>query len=129
LAEKEKPYPTSPSGMPGVQTMLSVLTTFVSQGRLSFEQLVSMACTRPAEMYGIAGKGRIEAGFDADIVLLDPTRSRVVEKQMLQSKCGWSPYEGESLIGWPEAVVLDGTIVVRSDERIGVPCGRMLQFE
>jgi len=129
LEEKAQPYPSSPSGMPGVQTMLSVLFTFVSQGRLSPSKLVAMACERPAELYGIRGKGRLEVGFDADIVLVDPGRKRVFERSMVQSKCGWSPYEGEELTGWVEHVILCGSVVIRENERIGAPLGQMLRFE
>jgi dihydroorotase len=128
LEEKSLPYPQSPSGMPGVQTMLPVLLTLVHQGRLSLELVVKMACESPARLYGIYGKGRIEGGADADLVLVDLDRSLKVERRMLQSKCGWSPYEGEVLTGWPETVVLGGRLVVRSGERVEDPAGRVLRF-
>ena len=128
LEEKAQPYPKSPSGMPGVQTMLSVLLTFVSQGRLSANKLVEMACEKPAALYDIKGKGRLQVGYDADITLVDPNRTAVFERSMVQSKCGWSPYEGEPLTGWVEHVVLGGEVVVRSGELVGTPAGRMLQF-
>lgn len=128
LEEKSKAYPGSPSGMPGVQTLLSVLFTFVNQGRLSLSKLVEMACEKPAEIYGIQGKGRIETGFDADLTLVDPKRSQVFTKSMVQSKCGWSPYEGEVLTGWVEHVVVSGSIAIRENERIGQPAGQMLRF-
>lgn len=129
LEEKAQPYPKSPSGMPGVQTMLSVLMTFVSQGRLTATKVVEMACEKPAELYGIRGKGRIEVGFDADITLVDPKRTQVFERSMVQSKCGWSPYEGESLTGWVEHVILGGNIVVSSNELLGKPSGQMMRFD
>lgn len=128
LEEKAQPYPKSPSGMPGVQTMLSVLLTFVSQGRLSANKLVEMACEKPAELYDIKGKGHLAVGYDGDITLVDPNRTTVFERSMVQSKCGWSPYEGEALTGWVEHVVLGGEVVVRSGELVGSPAGRMLQF-
>lgn len=129
IEEKQRPYPESPSGMPGVQTLLPVLLTFAHQGRIDLPTVVRMVCERPAELYGIQGKGRLEVGFDADLVLIDPQRSRIVDKSMLQSKCGWSPFEGEELTGWPVAVVLGGRVVVRDDDRIGVPEGRTLTFD
>ncbi|MDR3688642.1 MAG: dihydroorotase [Fimbriimonas sp.] len=128
LAEKSQPYPASPSGMPGVQTMLSVLLTFASQGRIGIETIVRMACEAPALIYGIHGKGRIEVGFDADLTLVDAKRSRVFERSMVQSKCGWSPYEGETLTGWVEHVVLNGRVAVREGQLAGSPTGRMLDF-
>lgn len=128
LEEKSGQYPASPSGMPGVQTMLSVLLTFVSQGRFSAETLVRMACEAPAELYGITGKGRLKVGFDADIILVDPHRKQIFERSMVQSKCGWSPYEGEMLTGWVEHVLLNGTATVKSGELCGTARGQMLSF-
>jgi dihydroorotase len=128
LAEKSQPYPASPSGMPGVQTMLPVLLTFAAQGRLDIQTIVRMACENPAKLYGIRGKGRLEVGFDADLVLIDPSRRYVFERSMVESKCGWSPYEGETLTGSVEHVFVNGRHAVRDGERIAPPAGRMLEF-
>jgi len=128
LEEKARPYPTSPSGMPGVQTMLPVLLTFVSQGRLSLETVVRMACEAPAALYNIQGKGFLSPGYDADFLLVDLQRSRIIERSMLASKCGWSPYEGETLTGWPVHVFLGGRPLVREGALQGSPSGRMLEF-
>lgn len=128
LEEKAKPYPSSPSGMPGVQTILPVLLTFAAQGRLSLEQTVQMACQRPAELYSIEGKGRLETGMDADLAVIDPQRSYIFERAMVQSKCGWSPYEGETLTGAVEHVVLNGRVALRDGERIGQADGQQLAF-
>jgi dihydroorotase len=129
LEEKAKPYPQSPSGMPGVQTMLPVLLTFVAQGRLTMTRLVQMACERPADLYGIRGKGRLLVGHDADLVIVDPCHRYTFERSMVESKCGWSPYEGETLIGSVEHVVLSGRVAVRERERQGVPAGQQLRFD
>lgn len=128
LEEKAKPFPGSPSGMPGVQTLMMVLLRFVQQGRLSLETLVRMACERPASLYGIEGKGRLEVGMDADIALWDLDRTVVFERSMVQSKCGWSPYEGETLAAAPELVVVGGRVALESGEAIGAPSGTMLNF-
>lgn len=128
LEEKAQPYPKSPSGMPGVQTMLPVLLTFVAQGRLSMSRMVSMLCERPAELYGMRGKGRLDVGFDADLVLVDPARSYVFDRSMVASKSGWSPYEGETLTGSVEHVILGGKVVVRDGELIAPPSGQRLDF-
>jgi dihydroorotase len=122
LSEKALPYPASPSGMPGVETMLAVLLTFVAQGRLSLETVVRMACETPARLYGITGKGHIRVGYDADLVLLDPSRAFVCEAKNLHSRCGWTPYEGETLFGEIHGVFLNG------DREIG-PEGRQLRFD
>jgi dihydroorotase len=128
LDEKALPYPKSPSGMPGVQTMLPVLLTFCAQGRLDLTTVVRMAAQRPAQLYGIVNKGRIEAGFDADLTLVDPDRSYIFERAMVRSKCGWSPYEGERFTGAVEHVFLRGRHVVAFGEPVTAPSGDMLEF-
>lgn len=128
LEEKALPYPQSPSGMPGVQTLLPVLLTFVAQGRLDLQTLVKMASERPADLYGMTGKGRLAVGYDADITLVDPLKSYVFERSMVKSKCGWSPYESETLTGSVEAVVLNGKIAMRGGETVGSASGRQLVF-
>ena len=128
LEEKAQPYPTSPSGMPGVQTLMMALLRFVQQGRLSLETVVRMACERPAGLYGIEGKGRLEEGMDADLALWDLDRTVVFERGMVRSKCGWSPYEGETLAAAPEYVVVGGRVALESGEAVGEPSGEMLRF-
>lgn len=128
LEEKAKEYPASPSGMPGVQTILPVLLTFVAQGRLSLGTVVRMACETPAALYDMVGKGSISVGYDADIAIIDPNRSYVFERSMVQSKCGWSPYEGETLTGAVEHVVVGGRLSIRDGERVGQPAGTMIRY-
>ncbi len=128
LEEKAKPYPESPSGMPGVQTMLPVLLTFVAQGRLDLATVIRMACETPADLYSIQGKGRLAVGYDADLTLVDISKSYVFERSRVKSKCGWSPYEGETLTGSVEHVVLNGSLALRDGEAVGSPAGRMLEF-
>lgn len=128
LEEKAKPFPQSPSGMPGVQTLMMVLLQFVQQGRLSLETVVRMTCARPAELYGIAGKGRLAVGMDADLALWNLDRTVVFERGMVQSKCGWSPYEGETLVAAPEMVVVGGRVAMEGGEAVGSPGGAMLTF-
>lgn len=129
LEEKRKPYPGSPSGMPGVQTLLPALTTFAAHGRFSLETIVQMTSRAPARLFGISGKGEIAPGYDADLVLLDPARSYVLERSMIASKCAWSPYEGETFTGSVEAVVLGGRVAAREGELLGPASGQMLRFE
>ncbi|MBS1728571.1 MAG: dihydroorotase [Armatimonadetes bacterium] len=126
--EKAKPYPSSPSGMPGVETILPVLLTYAAQGRISYETLVRMFCETPAALYQIESKGRIEIGYDADFVLVDPHRRWTVDQSLLHSKCGWSPYDGEELIGQVQAVYLAGSLAAFEQEPVGNPMGRCLQF-
>lgn len=128
IEEKGKPYPSSPSGLPGVQTMLPVLLTFVNQGLLDLPTVVRMACENPACIYGIAAKGQLAVGYDADLVLLDMDRKIQVTDSMMASKCGWTPYVGETLVGWPEIVLLRGKMMVRNERFVGRPEGRPATF-
>jgi dihydroorotase len=127
--EKAKPYPQSPSGMPGVQTMLPVLLRFVHEGKLKLEDIARMACEHPAAIYGIKDRGFLKAGSLANLVLFDPSARFEVNESWLQSKCGWSPYEGESLFGKPEHVLLHGDLAVREGALVGTPRGCPVEFE
>lgn len=128
VEEKSKPYPQSPSGMPGVQTLLPVLLTFVSQGRLSWEDLVRMTAENPSRLFGLREKGMITERCDADLVLVDPARRVLFEASMVASKCGWSPYEGETFTGWPVRVMLHGKTVMQDSEVLGTPSGKAAQY-
>ncbi len=129
-AEKAKPYPQSPSGMPGVQTMLPVLLTLAQREKLfPIEQVVAMACENPARIYGIRGKGQVRIGFDADIVVVDLRAQRTVDRKWLKSKCGWSPFEGERLRGWPVHTIVGGKVAMRDGELVGRPMGRPVAFD
>lgn len=129
LEEKSMPYPESPSGIPGVQTLLPVMLNFVNEGLLSLQELVRMSCEGPARIYGIRGKGVLEEGMDADLSLVDLKARKVVEKSRLQSTCGWSPFEGMELQGWPVHVILGGRLIVRDGELTGSPSGTIPVFD
>lgn len=126
--EKSQPYPKSPSGMPGVQTLLPVLLTFVNQGRLSWEDLVRMTAENPSRLFGLREKGMVTERCDADLVLVDPKRAVLFEPSMVASKCGWSPYEGETFTGWPVRVMLHGKTVMQEGEVLGPPSGKAARY-
>ena len=128
LDEKAKPYPQSPSGMPGVQTMLPVLLTFFNQGKLTLEQIACLASENPARLFGLRDKGMIAPRYLADLVLVDPARKVRFERSMVASKCGWSPYEGETFTGWPVHVILQGKSVVQEGELTGTPSGKAAEY-
>jgi dihydroorotase len=128
LAEKAKPYPQSPSGMPGVQTLLPIMLDHVGGGRLTLERLVDLTSAGPARVYGIAGKGRIAVGYDADLTLVDLAARRTISIGMMASKCGWTPFEGMRVTGWPVTTIVGGRIVMRDGELIGTPTGRPVRF-
>jgi len=126
--EKAGDYPATPSGMPGVQTLLPLLLDHMNAGRLSLERLVDLTSAGPQRIYGVAGKGRIAAGYDADLTLVDLKARREITGAWLASKCGWSPFEGVTVAGWPAATVVRGRVVMRDDELQGVPAGQPVRF-
>jgi dihydroorotase len=126
--EKAKPYPASPSGMPGVQTLLPLLLDHCHAGRLSLARVVDLTSAGAQRIYGIAGKGRLALGYDADVTLVDLKAERVIEESWLASKCGWSPFAGRRVMGWPLATVIRGRVVVRDGELQGPPAGRPVSF-
>ena len=101
LPEKQQPYPGSPSGIPAVENSLALLLDQVHQGRCTIEQVVAWMCDGPARVWDIVGKGRIAAGYDADLVLVDMQRAALIRNENQQTKCKWSPWHGTKLTGWP----------------------------
>jgi dihydroorotase len=128
LEEKAKPYPASPSGMPGVQTLLPVMLDHVHKGRLTLQRLVDLTSHGPARIYDIAGKGRIAAGYDADLTLVDLGATRDITDEESASRCGWTPYAGLCVTGWPAATVIRGMVVMRDGETISAGQGQPVRF-
>ena len=128
LEEKAKPYPTSPSGMAGVQTLLPLLLDHMAEGRLTLERIVDLTSAGPQRIYNVAGKGRIAVGYDADLVLVDLETRRVIRNEWIASRCGWTPFDGREVKGWPKATILRGQFVMREDELIGTPIGQPVRF-
>jgi len=127
-AAKDQPYPASPSGMPGVQTLAPLLLNAVNAGRLSLERFVDLTSHGPARVYGIAGKGRLAVGYDADITIVDMKARRVIENDWIASRCGWTPYAGWTVTGWPIATLIRGRIAMREDEVLGAGSGEPVRF-
>jgi len=127
--EKAADYPNSPSGMPGVQTLLPLLLDHCQAGRLTLQRLVDLTSGGAARIFGLAAKGRLAVGYDGDVTLVDLKRKQVIEGSWLASKCGWSPFEGETVHGWPVATVLRGRVIMREGELIGTPCGQPVRFQ
>ncbi|MFN7171226.1 MAG: dihydroorotase [Fimbriimonadaceae bacterium] len=128
LEEKVKPFPSSPSGMPGVQTLLPVMLDFVNQGVLELTQLVQLLCENPASIFGVIDRGKIAPGMIADITAVDLNAKRPVEASWLQYKCGWSPFEGQELTGWPVHVVLGGEVALEDGEIALEKRGKQISF-
>jgi len=129
LEEKARPYPSSPSGMTGVQTLVPLLLDHVHAGRLTLERLVDLTAHGPQRIYGIAGKGRLAVGYDADLTLVDLGAKRTIENAWIRSRCGWTPFDGQDVTGWPLATVIRGGVVMREDELLGEPSGTPVRFQ
>lgn len=128
LEEKTRPYPASPSGMTGVQTLLPVMLDHVAAGRLSLQRLVELTSSNPARIFGLNGKGRLAVGYDADLTLVDTKASRTIDNSWIASKALWSPYHGKTVTGWPIATIIGGQLVMHSDKILGKPAGKAFCF-
>ncbi len=128
LAEKAKGYPNTPSGMPGVETSLPLMLTQAIQGKCTIAQVSHWMSTAVAQGYGIPKKGAIAPGFDADLVLVDLDNYRPVLREELMTKCGWSPFEGWNLTGWPVVTIVGGQIVFNRGEINSEVHGQALKF-
>jgi dihydroorotase len=127
-AEKDGLYPQTPSGLPGVQTLVTLMLNHVNAGRLTLERFVDLTSSGPARVFGIAGKGRIARGYDADFTIVDLKAKRRIENRLIASRCGWTPYDRMETTGWPVATMLRGSIVMRDGALQGTPQGRQLRF-
>lgn len=128
LEEKAQSYPKSPSGMPGVQTLVPIMLDHVNSGRLSLERFVDLTSHGPQRLFSIAGKGRLAVGYDADLTIVDMAAKRTIEESWIASRCGWTPFEGRGVTGWPVGTVIRGARVMWEDELLGEATGRPVRF-
>ncbi|WP_377476027.1 MAG: dihydroorotase [Microcoleus anatoxicus] len=129
LAEKAQTYPNTPSGMPGVETSLPLMLTEAMKGRCTVAQVANWMSTAVAKAYKIPNKGKIASGFDADLVLVDLENYRPVVREEMASKCGWSPFEGWNLTGWPVVTVVGGKVVFENGKLDTNVRGKALTFD
>ena len=127
LEEKAKSYPATPSGMPGVQTLVSVMLDHVNAGRLSLARFVDLTSAGPQRLFGIAGKGRIAVGYDADLTIVDLKAERVIDDAWIGSKCGWTPFAGRKVRGWPVGTLVGGRLAMWQGE-LGAAGGQPVRF-
>jgi len=126
--EKDKTYPDTPSGMTGVQTLVPIMLDHVNAGRLSLERFVDLTAHGPQRIFGLCSKGRIAVGFDADFTIVDLKARRVIENKWIASRCGWTPFDGVTVTGFPVGAILRGETVMWEDEVQGSPRGEPLSF-
>jgi len=126
--DKKKKYPDSPSGMPGVQTILPIMLNHINNEKLSLEQLIKLMCENPCKIFGIKNKGYIKEGFDADLTIVDMNKKQIIKDEMIASKCGWTPFNNFTVKGFPVATIINGKIVM-SDGKVNIEgSGQPLDF-
>ena len=126
--EKNKKYPLSPSGMPGVQTLLPVMLDHVNNGKLKIEQLIKLVCENPCDLFGIKNKGYIKENYDADLTIVDMNKEVVIKDSWIESKCGWTPFNNYKTKGFPVATIVNGEIVMKNSKIISNAKGKPLEF-
>ncbi|KAB1080455.1 dihydroorotase [Methylobacterium soli] len=129
LEEKAKPYPDSPSGMTGVQTLVPMMLDHVAAGRLSLARFVDLTSAGPKRLFGIARKGRLALGYDADVTVVDLKRRETIRNGWIASKCGWTPYDGVSVTGWPVGTLVRGACVMWQGALTRPGTGEAVRFE
>ena len=125
---KDKKYPNSPSGMPGVQTLLPVMLDHVNNKKLTIEQLMKLICENPVKIFGIKNKGYLKENYDADITIVNLNKSIEIKNDNIKSKCGWTPFDGYIFKGKPVGTIVNGKFKMKEDKLIGEPEGKPLEF-
>ena len=129
VEEKQQPYPKSPSGLPAVENSLALMLDCVNAGICSLESVVHWMCDAPARVWDMVGKGRIAEGYDADLVLVDLGKKQTVRNQTQVTKCGWSPWDGVSLQGWPVRTLVKGHTVFFNGQFDETVRGSEIEFD
>ena len=127
-AEKDHAYPGSHSGMTGVQTLVPIMLDHVNAGRLSLARMVDLTSHGPARLFGLVEKGRIAMGYDADLTLVDLARTETITNAQVQSRCGWTPYDGVRVKGWPVGTFVRGVRAMWQGEIASAATGAPIRF-
>ena len=125
---KEKIYPNSPSGMPGVQTLLPIMLNHVNDGKLTIKQLIRLICENPIKIFNIKDKGFIRESFDADLTIIDMNKISTIDNNDIASKCGWTPFHGKKVKGFPVYTIVNGITKMKNGSILGEPEGEPLHF-
>ena len=129
LDEKSQTYPKSPSGTPGVQTLVPIMLNHVNNGKLALAKLVGLWSYGPERIHKISNKGRIKEGYDADFTIVDMNKEMVIKNSQQRSKSKWTPYDGMKVKGWVTHTILRGNCVMQDDEILTKPIGQMVKFK
>lgn len=127
--EKDRPYPSSPSGVPGVQTLVPIMLNHVHDGKLSLHRFVELVTTNPCRVFGVKNKGQLREGFDADVTIVDLKKSKTIDNSWIASKCGWTPFHGMKVTGWPTHTIVSGKLVMENDQVVLPSQGQPVNFE
>ena len=125
---KNKNYPNTPSGMPGVQTIFPVMLDHVNNGKLSLQQLIKFMCENPCKIFGIKNKGYLKEGYDADLTIADMNKEVTIKDEMIASKCGWTPFNNHKVKGFPVGTIVNGNLVMSDGKVIAESKGIPLKF-
>ena len=126
--DKKKKYPTSPSGMPGVQTILPIMLNHINNKKLNLEQLIKLMCENPCKIFGIQNKGYIKEGYDADLTIVDMNKEQTIKNEMMATKFGWTPFNDMTIKGFPFATIINGKTVMLNGKVISEGLGKPLEF-
>ncbi|MGV8832321.1 MAG: dihydroorotase [Devosia sp.] len=126
--EKDHAYPASHSGMTGVQTLVPIMLDHVNAGKLSLARFVDMTSAGPNRLFGIANKGRIAVGYDADLTIVDLKRRETIRNEDVKSRAGWTPYDGVTVTGWPVGTIVRGKTVMWQGELVTASTGQPMRF-
>ncbi|MES1985547.1 MAG: dihydroorotase [Pseudomonadota bacterium] len=129
LEEKAKTYPASPSGMPGVQTLVPLLLDHVAHGRTTLARFIELTSAGPQRIFGLVGKGRIALGYDADFTIVDLKKRWTVSTDWLASRCEWSPFTDMELTGKAIGTIIRGHRVMWDDTLANAAIGEPVRFE
>ena len=125
---KNKNYPNTPSGMPGVQTIFPIMLDHVNNGKLTLEQLIKLMCENPCKIFGIKNKGYLKEGYDADLTIADMDKEVTIKDEMIASKCGWTPFNNYKVKGFPVGTIVNGNLVMSNGKVIAESKGTPLKF-
>ena len=126
---KDKSYPESPSGMPGVQTIVPIMLNHMNEGKIRLNQIINFLCENPVKIFGIKNKGYIKQDFDADFTIVDLDKEIEIKNENIESKCGWSPFNGYKFKGTPIYTIIGGAIKMQHGKIYGDPTGKPLNFK
>ena len=128
MTNKKKEYPQTPSGMPGVQTLVPIMLNHINNEKLTLDKFVKLVCEKPSKIFNIKNKGYIKEGFDADLTIVDMNMKKTIQNEWIASKCGWTPFDGYEVKGFPVGTIVNGKTMVWEGKLIEKANGKPLKF-